>query len=403
MASIKENYNKSGQLISYRVRVCVGRDDFGRQITKTRTIQRPANLSKTREQKAVLRLAMDWEEEERNRYAQHRTRKDRYRITFAEFVQEHWFKDAVADGNHTPSIVAFYRHTAEILLQYFGPNKKLGQIRAEDIKRYINWMRIEAKTKSGTPYSATSIQHYFATLRSILRYAERMDYLDDEPTRKLSMQEKPHRKKITVNYLDSEQAKKFLKCLESEPLYWQCLMNLLITTGLRRGEVVGLQWADLDEREKALTVKRCITIDKDSSTHIHIGATKTGESRIVPVLDRLYVLLQMYKTEQAHAYGTLTPNAYIFNKPGDAYSPLYPSQPTKWQARFVKENGLPNVSPHDLRHTAATLAMEAGASLKEVQTLLGHRDPSTTMAFYLGVSMKAQRRTVEGIERLILT
>ena len=159
---------------------------------------------------------MDWEEEERKRYAQHRT-------------------------------------------QYFGTHKKLGQIRAEDIKRFINWMRIEAKTKSGTPYSATSIQHYFATLRSILRCAERMDYLDDEPTRKLSMQEKPHRKKKTVDYLDSEQAKKFLKRLESEPLYWQCLMNLLITTDLRRGEVVGLQWADLDEREKALTVKRCVT------------------------------------------------------------------------------------------------------------------------------------------------
>ena len=81
--------------------------------------------------------------------------------------------------------------------------------------------------------------------------------------------------------------------------------------------------------------------------------------------------------------------------------PVYPTEPTRWQSKFVKRHNLPNVSPHDLRHTAATLALESGANMKQVQGLLGHADPTTTMQFYSAVTEQAQRRTVEGIESLL--
>ena len=67
----------------------------------------------------------------------------------------------------------------------------------------------------------------------------------------------------------------------------------------------------------------------------------------------------------------------------------------------MQRHGLPNVSPHDLRHTAATLALESGADLKQIQQLLGHRDASTTLQFYAGVTEERQRQTVEGIENLL--
>jgi integrase len=114
----------------------------------------------------------------------------------------------------------------------------------------------------------------------------------------------------------------------------------------------------------------------------------------------LALLLEL-KQEQTANYGTLMPTAYIFNRITDPYKPQYPTEPTRWQSRFVKRHGLPDVSPHDLRHTAATLALEGGADLKQVQQLLGHKDPATTMKFYAGVSEEQQRRTVEGIEKLL--
>ena len=97
----------------------------------------------------------------------------------------------------------------------------------------------------------------------------------------------------------------------------------------------------------------------------------------------------------------ILPSGYVFAPEGDPYRPIYPTEPTKWQSRFVKRYNLPKVSPHDLRHTAATLALESGADLKMVQELLGHKDPSTTMRFYAGVTDEAKRRTIEGIESII--
>ena len=97
----------------------------------------------------------------------------------------------------------------------------------------------------------------------------------------------------------------------------------------------------------------------------------------------------------------ILPSAYIFCRAENPYKPIYPTEPTRWQSKFVKRHGLKNVSPHDLRHTAASLAIEAGASLKSVQMLLGHEDSATTMEFYAGITEQAQRKTVEGIESLL--
>ena len=113
-------------------------------------------------------------------------------------------------------------------------------------------------------------------------------------------------------------------------------------------------------------------------------------------------MLVTLKEEQEAARGCLLlPTAFIFSSPADPFRPLYPSVVNQHLRKFIRKNYLPNVSPHDLRHTAATLALESGATMKQVQELLGHADPSTTLTFYTGLTEEAQRRTVEGIESII--
>ena len=218
----------------------------------------------------------------------------------------------------------------------------------------------------------------------------------------LTQKEKPHRGKKKVDFLEPAQAQRFIQCVAEEPLYWRCLLNILVTTGLRRGECVGLQWGDVDGEKLTISVSRSVSIDKDSPDKIHVGTTKTGEERVVPISLRLYALLQSFRREQEAKYqAALLHTAFIFCSESNPYLPIYPTTPTRYVAKFVKRHNLPNVSPHDLRHTAATLALESGADLKQVQELLGHRDASTTMQFYAGVTDEAKRRTVEGIESLI--
>lgn len=400
MATIIEKRNKQGELVSYKFMCCVGRDDQYKQVWRTKTIKRPEGFTPAKEKKEVQRQADAWEQEQRAAYQNGHT-KDKDKITLEQFIHDHWWTDHVMDGTHTPSSISFYKHMSNDILSYFGEKKKLKQIDVEDVKKYIKYLNTEATTKKGEPYSKWTIKHHFSVLRNVLEYARRMHYITADPCQDLSAKEKPQLENKPIEFLDSAQAQEYLAALDNEPLFWRCFQNVLITTGLRRGEALGLQWGDVDGKNLRITVARNVTIDRESPDKYHIGATKGKEARTVPISERLYALLMERKKEQAAVYGTLLPTAFIFNRTADPYKPQYPTEPTRWQRRFVQRHGLPNVSPHDLRHTAATLALEGGADLKQVQTLLGHKDPSTTMAFYAGVSEEQQRKTTEGIEKVL--
>lgn len=401
MATIIEKKNKAGELISYKIMVCVGRDEQYKQVWRTTTIQRPDGLTPAKERKEIERQADAWEQEQKAEYERTHSKEDKSKITFADFVHNRWWTDHVMDGTHTPSSISFYKYMSEDLVAYFG-KKKLNSIDAEAVKRYIKYLNTEAVSKNGEPLAPTTIQHHFGTLRNIMQYARRFHYIQFDPCQDLSQKEKPHRGKKKVDFLEPAQAQRFIQCVSDEPLYWQCLLNVLITTGLRRGECVGLQWGDLDGEKLTLSISRNVSIDKDSPEKYHIGDTKTGEDRVVPISIRLYGLLMSFKREQETKYqASLMPSAFMFCSETNPYAPLYPTTVTRHVSKFIKRHNLPNVSPHDLRHTAATLALESGADLKQVQELLGHKDASTTMQFYAGVTDEAKRRTVEGIESLI--
>ena len=401
MANIRPHKNKSGEVVSYYIQICLGRDEQYKPIFKTKTIKRPKGLTPAREHKEVERIADAWELEQRKEYQTNHSVIDKEKIPFAVFVKEHWIPDHVMDGSHTPKGVRFFEDTSNKLIAYFGPRKKLAAITTEDCKRYIGWMRTEAKQKSGKPYSQATIKHQYDTLRNILKYAERMDYIDRDPTIKLSEKEKPKVDNPVIEFLPPEQAKRFMDCLKQENIFWQTLVTILITSGLRRGEAVGLQWQDIDMDEYTITVQRSVSIDKNSENKIHIGKTKTGKNRTVPTTKNVCEMLQSLKTEYEKIGYAVLPTAFIFHSKDDPYKPIYPTHVTMWLRRFVTRNDLPKVSPHDLRHTAATLALESGANLKEVQELMGHSNPATTMKYYSGVTDEAKRRTVDGIERLL--
>lgn len=402
MASIKENKDKAGNVTSYKVRSCMGRDERYKQVWRTTTIPRPEGLTPAKERKEIERLADAWEQAQRAEYEKTRSKEDKTKITFKDFVEKHWWPDHVEDGTHTPSTISNYGYLSADLVEYFGPQKRLAQIDAEAVKRFIKFCNTEAKTKRGEPYSATTIKHYYDTLRGIFEYAKRYHYIQANPCQDLNAKETPKRDKKKIDFLAPEDAKRFVSALEREPLFWQAFMNVLITTGLRRGEAVGLQWGDIDPDKLTITVQRNVTIDKSSPEKYHIGATKTGEIRTVPLLPRVLALLAALKREYQTKYqAIILPKGFIFCRTDDPYKPMYPTEPTRWQRHFTERNNLPKVSPHDLRHTAATLALESGANLKEIQELLGHRDPSTTMKFYAGITDEAKRRTVEGIESII--
>ena len=158
-------------------------------------------------------------------------------------------------------------------------------------------------------------------------------------------------------------------------------METLICLGLRRGEAAGLMWSDFDFDGGTLTVQRNVTYVPGSG--LQIGTPKTDSSiRVLPVPAALICNLKKWQKEQAAPHGSTLIGAYTFADIKDPFSPIRPDRITQWLRRFEKEHGLKEVSPHDLRHTAATLLLSGGANVKAVQEILGHADSSTTLNFY---------------------
>lgn len=402
---IIERKNSKGEVVSYKLMTCLGRDpQTNKQIWQTKTISvddpRIEGKTPAKLRQALVSIKLAWDEEIKEEYKKRgkRDTSNKDKITLHDFINNHWWADAVNDGEHTPSTISFYRHMSAIILNYYNDRVKLSEVDTESVIKFVKYLRQTAKTKAGEPYSPATVQHCFKCLVNILDYAKRTGYIKENPCDNLSKKQRPHKQKKQIDYLDGEQAREFLRCLESEPLFWRCFENVLITTGLRRGEAVGLKWSDINADDLTLTVRRNVTVDKNAENKLYIGETKGKDDRIVPVSRRVYTLLMQLRAEQAETYGALMPSAFVFCRDGDPFTPMYPTEPTRWQRKFVKRHDLPDVSPHDLRHSAASLAKEGGAALEDIQQLLGHKDIATTIDFYVALGEEVKRRTSNSIE-----
>lgn len=295
MANIRENV-KNGKVVSYRFTACVGRDIHGKQIRKFTTWTPPEGLSPTKVRRAVERAAEDWEEEVRAEYQKEQEAKERgiayslppekRRDDFVDFIQNTWIPLQVKSGNNKPATVAFYTHTVNRIIEYFKGYTLQG-ITPTDIQKFLIYLRTEYKSKSGNPLSAKSVRHIYSTLNLIFKYADELEMIAKNPMNKVPA---PKKDKKPVDALTEEEAKLFFEMVNKCDLDFQCMMYLLITTGVRRGECVGLKWSDLDEKNSTITIQRGVSYTPESG--IVVSTPKTANSiRTIPLVPTTLHLL----------------------------------------------------------------------------------------------------------------
>ncbi len=387
MAHVKPNTNKAGQIISYRFFTYNGIDEMtGKEKIVTKTVKAPVGLTPAKALKKMQTEADIWESEVRKGNAPDQ------RFTFKYFIEQQFLPVFVCNGKHSPSTVKFYKDICEKLVDRFG-QKKLDSIRSIDIESYLVQMTKETytrgKTGKETHYSATYINQFRKVLTVIFNFADMHGMIEKSPMKHISAVKKERHE---VDFLSEDEVKHFLTCLNSDaPMYWKTAMNVLIRCGLRRGELAGLKWSDIDFENQTLTVARDVINNKETQGKSIVKETKSMTSdRIIPFDSVLLSMLKSWRKTQSEEYGTmLMPSAFIFGTSIDPYAPTRPDNVTQWLARFNKSHGLRNVSPHDLRHTCATLLLSNGANVKETQTILGHADASTTLKFYVGTDINA--------------
>lgn len=400
MASLIEVF-KDGRIVSYRFSCCVGRDERGKQLRRSMTWKPPDGLRQSRMRAAAERAAADWEETVRAEYAAELERMSRpdpgyippeeRRDDFMEFVDNVWYKLYICNGDRKKSTETYYKDIIKYITDYFA-GAVLQDITPIQIQEYLQYLRDDHLKKKKKPLSQKYLHHQYGALRNIFGYAERNNFIVKNPMKDV---EAPRLKKEKVDALTPEQAKIFFEKTGECPIDLQSILYLLITTGLRRGELVGLKWKDIDVSAGVLHVDKSVSYTHGSG--VVVSTPKTPSSiRDVPLMpSTVDVLLRYLDDVKRKHQSTIIKDAFLFHRSDDLFRPIDPNAITRRVKRFMKNNGLPDLSPHDLRHSCATLLLSQGADVKSVQQILGHSDASTTLNFYVKADINQMRAATD--------
>jgi integrase len=276
---------------------------------------------------------------------------------------------------------------------------------------------VEGGGRNGRPLSPTTVRTVHRVINKALGDAVRDDLLVVNPAQKAVP---PKRRRYEATVWTAEQAMCFLIAVRDDPLYACWLVAL--SCGLRRGELAGLRWCDVDLERATLRVTTQRTTDADYNV-ITKGPKGTGR-RTIDLGAGTAAALRLHRDAQqvqhAQAQGALFPldgplaaespknvpkcpktaPEYVFLS--DELEPVHPQRLTELFQKAAKDAGVPVIRLHDARHSCATLALESGVHPKVVQQLLGHSSWSTTMDLYAHRVDRLQREATQLIEDLLL-
>ena len=199
-----------------------------------------------------------------------------------------------------------------------------------------------------------------------------------------------------VNYFQPEQVAAIREALEQEPIKWRALVHLLLITGARRGEILGLKWDKVDFNSNQVYI--CNNILYSADIGIYEDTPKTERSkRYVSLPTETMQLLRQYKAwqnaERLRLGEYYQDKGFVFAQ--DTGGPMHPDSVTTWLTRFSKRHGLPHVNAHAFRHTMASMLYFNGVDSVSISKRLGHAQVSTTANIYAHVMEAADKKNAD--------
>lgn len=417
---------------SFLIRVYAGYTPDGQQIVKTKTWRPPADLPESKAVKEAQRQAALFDEQIRNHISINKN------IKFSEFAKL-WIDcyasvnlkaktliryqgllkriDAAIGGitlaNLTPQhFVAFYAelsrsipdnvsYTCIIDLKALLHQRRITQTAlaksssvsvavlynithgkncscqsAEAISKSLGiaLKDLFVPSKSNPNLSTTTIRHYHRLITDILNTAVKWGYIQQNPAEYVSP---PKVRKKEAKYLDQEQSRRLIQLLDKAPTVYRQAILLLLLTGMRRAELLGLEWQDINWKNQYIHIVRTSHYLPDRGIYSDTPKTE-GSNRIIMIAGETMSVLRAQQEYQSKQLKVVSERV-ITNEDG---SPMNPDRLTRWFSHFIRETDLPKVTLHSLRHTYATLLIENGTPITDVAAQLGHSSVSTTADIY---------------------
>lgn len=310
----------------------------------------------------------------------------------------------------------YYRYLALLKIINDGIGHiRMSKIEAYHLQMYYNNLSTAAINKrTGGTLSNKTIIHHHRLISVIIGQAVREGILNINIAEK-SYLRLPKLQKNEARYLSEEEVAELLNLLKKEHIKWRTVMLLLLYTGMRRGELCGLEWSDINFVSKELRIER--TSQYLPELGIITKCTKTASStRTIKISNEVISILQDYRKWWISHASRSEWNNYIEVKYSNGISeiiknqrlftqwngyPIHPDSISDYTKKFCKKYNFSRFSPHALRHTNISLLVGNQIPINQVAQRVGHAQPTTTQNVYTHLLKSCNDNTAEKIEEII--
>ena len=205
-----------------------------------------------------------------------------------------------------------------------------------------------------------------------------------------------------ISILDEQAMKHLLALLEEEPMQYKVMIKLLIYTGMRRGELCGLEWKDIDFETGLLRIVRSSQYIGNRKIITKEPKTRAGRREMIlskSTIDMLREYRKWQNQKRLQVGEDWIDNDRLFTQWDGV--PIYPDTISDRFANFIRKHDLPKVTLHSLRHSNATLLIAEGVDVKTVSQRLGHADVSTTLNIYTHALQSRDKEAAERLEQAL--
>jgi integrase len=319
------------------------------------------------------------------------------KTTLRDYVENTWLP-ALAVRNRRPSTIESYKRNLRVHVFPRLGLRPLSRITTPDLDRL--YADLLAGASGRRPLSPRTVRYIHTILHGVFQHAVLKGNLAVNPCQRADAPEPKACRSREMKTWTAEQLRHFLATLEGDR--FRAPLLLLATTGMRRGEALGLKWSDLRLEEAELDIRRTLGLIDD---RIVVGSPKTDAGwRAVSLDDASVAALRLHRTEQLRERLLVGPEYcdedWVFAMPDGR--PMHPGRFTRIFDRRRAAAGLPRIRLHDLRHTWATLALRAGINPKIVQERIGHASVAITLDTYTHTDRQQHAAAAAAVSALFL-
>jgi integrase len=320
--------------------------------------------------------------------------------TVHEYLEREWLP--LQKAARKPSTYVGYEFIVEKRIVPELGDPRLSELTAGDVARLYTTLRatgrLAGKAK-GTGISERSIKHTHSVLHSTLEHAVDAGKLARNPARRLPRASQPNPRNAEMKTWTADELRAFFAAVDGDRLRPAFVVAAL--TGVRRSELCGLRWEDVDLDRQVLAVRRGLVT---AGYAVHEGEPKSGRARTVALEAETVAVFRRHRAAQLEdrlAGGeSWVDSGYVFTREtGEPFHPQLLSD--AFERRVRNAAGVPVIRFHDLRHTHATLLLAAGVHPKVVQERLGHSSISITLDLYSHVAPGMQEDAAAKLGALV--